>query len=55
MAHVDDMATHAIGRYLPFTQTGIQAVLAIPLGMSYIVVPLLDWLVGTDTNNPLRS
>ena len=41
-----------LGAIYLFTQTGIQAVLAIPLALSYIVVPLLDWLVGEDTNNP---
>ena len=39
-----------LGAIYLFTQTGIQTVLAIPLGMSYIVVPLLDWLVGSAGN-----
>ena len=32
--------------------TGLTWVLAIPLLNSYVVIPLLDWILGSDTNNP---
>lgn len=34
-----------------FYQTGEQALLLLPL-CGYIVMPILDWLIGSDTNNP---
>ena len=35
-----------------FLQTGNEVILALPLMINYTVVPVLDWLVGADTNNP---
>jgi len=35
-----------------FLQTGNELILALPLMINYIVVPVLDWLIGADTNNP---
>ena len=35
-----------------FFQSGSEWVLATPLIFSYIVIPLLDWLFGSDVNNP---
>jgi alkane 1-monooxygenase len=32
--------------------TGALWVLGLPLLISYILIPLLDWLLGADTNNP---
>ncbi len=43
---------------LPFTgiylhaATGIQAWLLLPLFLSYVVIPLADWIHGEDKNNP---
>jgi hypothetical protein len=38
-----------IGLYL---QAGAEWLLALPLLIAYTLIPLLDWLLGTDTNNP---
>jgi len=35
-----------------FYQTGMQWTLALPLAVSYLIFPLVDHLVGSDTNNP---
>jgi len=35
-----------------YLQTGLEWSLAIPLLVSYTAIPLLDWLLGTDTSNP---
>ena len=35
-----------------FTQTGIEALLAIPLGINYLLLPALDWAIGSDSSNP---
>ncbi len=43
------MPVFGIGLYF---LTGSPWVLGIPLMISYIVIPLLDWLMGQDTNNP---
>lgn len=43
------MPVFAIGLYF-LTQSAW--VLGIPLFTSYIIIPILDWLLGADTNNP---
>ena len=35
-----------------FLQSGNELILAIPLLIGYVLFPLLDWLIGSDTNNP---
>ncbi len=35
-----------------FYRTGMEWTLAIPLLTSYLVMPVLDWLIGSDENNP---
>ena len=35
-----------------FTQTGLEALLAIPLGINYLLLPALDWAIGSDSSNP---
>ena len=35
-----------------FYQTGIEWTLCLPLLINYTVMPVLDWLIGSDTNNP---
>ena len=35
-----------------FTQTGIEALLAIPLAINYLLLPALDWAIGSDSSNP---
>lgn len=35
-----------------YSLTGLQWLVATPLIISYIVIPLLDWLLGSDINNP---
>jgi alkane 1-monooxygenase len=35
-----------------FLMTGNELVLATPLLIGYVVFPLLDWMIGSDTNNP---
>ncbi len=35
-----------------YTKTGVEAWLLLPIGLSYILAPLLDWLLGEDENNP---
>jgi alkane 1-monooxygenase len=35
-----------------FLQSGAEWLLAVPLLVAYIFIPLLDWLWGIDTNNP---
>ena len=35
-----------------YYQTGLEWTLALPLLVNYTVLPLLDWLVGSDENNP---
>jgi alkane 1-monooxygenase len=39
------------GVFLYF-QTNTQWLLAIPLLINYIIIPLLDWILGSDVNNP---
>lgn len=43
------MPVFGIGLYF---LTGSPWVLGIPLFTSYVVIPLLDWLLGSDPNNP---
>jgi len=43
--------TPLTGMYLYF-QTGSQWMFALPLVISYVVVPVLDWVIGSDSNNP---
>ena len=40
-----------LGLFLYF-QTGSQWVLTVPLLIVYIVIPVLDWIFGSDINNP---
>ena len=35
-----------------YYQTGLEWTLALPLLVSYTVLPVLDWLIGSDDNNP---
>lgn len=35
-----------------FLQSGNELILAIPLLIGYVLFPLLDWVIGSDTNNP---
>lgn len=35
-----------------YLQVGQEWLLAAPLLVSYVLIPLLDWLLGTDTSNP---
>ncbi len=35
-----------------FFQTGSQWALGLPLFVTYVLIPLLDWILGSDTNNP---
>jgi alkane 1-monooxygenase len=35
-----------------FTQTNNEAWLLLPLGLNYVIAPLLDWILGEDQNNP---
>lgn len=35
-----------------FIQSGNELILAIPLLIGYVLFPLLDWVIGSDTNNP---
>ena len=35
-----------------FHATGLEWTLYLPLVASYVVIPLLDWIIGTDDNNP---
>jgi len=35
-----------------YYQTGSQWALAIPLAFTYLVIPFLDWAIGSDENNP---
>ena len=35
-----------------YYQTGLEWTLALPLLVNYTILPLLDWLVGSDENNP---
>ena len=37
---------------LLYLRSGEEWVLAVPLLIAYIFIPLLDWLWGIDTNNP---
>ena len=37
---------------LVFLQTGLEWVLALPMLFIYLVIPLLDSIIGSDTNNP---
>ena len=32
--------------------TGSQWSFAIPLIITYVIIPFLDWVIGSDTNNP---
>jgi alkane 1-monooxygenase len=40
-----------LGIFLYF-QTGSQWMLGIPLAFTYVVIPVLDWALGSDENNP---
>ncbi len=40
-----------LGIFLYF-RFGYEWVLAVPLLINYIVIPVLDWIFGSDTNNP---
>ena len=35
-----------------FYKTGLEWTLCLPLLMNYTVLPVLDWLIGSDNNNP---
>ena len=35
-----------------FAQTNNEAWLLLPLGLTYVIAPLLDWILGEDQNNP---
>lgn len=35
-----------------FLMTGAQWLLCMPLVLNYVIIPILDWLVGEDVNNP---
>ncbi|MDC0953650.1 alkane 1-monooxygenase [Porticoccaceae bacterium] len=35
-----------------FYRTGVEWTLCLPLLLSYTLMPLLDWLIGSDSNNP---
>ena len=35
-----------------FYQTGIEWTLGLPLAVNYLVLPFLDYLIGSDENNP---
>ena len=37
---------------LLYFRFGYEWVLAVPLLINYIVIPVLDWILGSDTNNP---
>ena len=39
------------GIFLYF-QGGPEWVLAVPLFINYFVIPILDWIFGSDINNP---
>ncbi len=43
-----------LGIFLYF-RFGAEWLLAVPLSINYCVIPLLDWLVGCDTNNPAEE
>jgi alkane 1-monooxygenase len=40
-----------LGIFLYF-QSGSQWLLGIPLAILYLVLPFMDWALGSDTNNP---
>ena len=40
-----------LGIFLYF-RTGLQWVLVVPLFINYIIIPVLDWIFGSDINNP---
>jgi len=40
-----------LGIFLYF-QTGYQWLLIVPLFITYIIIPVLDWVLGSDINNP---
>ncbi|HET6565723.1 MAG TPA: alkane 1-monooxygenase [Xanthomonadales bacterium] len=35
-----------------YLQSAAEWMLAVPLAISYVMIPVLDWLLGVDTNNP---
>ncbi len=35
-----------------YFQTGAQWLLMFPIVFAYVLIPLLDWMLGSDTNNP---
>ena len=35
-----------------YLQTGNEVLLVLPLIINYLVLPVVDWIVGVDTNNP---
>ena len=35
-----------------YVRSGSEWMLIVPLSVSYLVIPVLDWVVGSDTNNP---
>ena len=35
-----------------YVRSGSEWMLIVPLSVSYLVIPVLDWIVGSDTNNP---
>lgn len=37
---------------LLYLESGLTWTLAVPLMFAYLVIPLLDWFIGADTNNP---
>ena len=35
-----------------YLQTGNEVILALPLTIGYVIFPLLDWAIGSDSSNP---
>lgn len=35
-----------------YLRTGQEAIFVIPLLVSYVIIPILDWMIGTDSSNP---
>ena len=35
-----------------YLRTGQEAIFVVPLIVSYVIIPLLDWMIGTDSSNP---
>ena len=46
------MPVFALSGIFCFQLTGEQWMLWLPILLSYLVIPILDWLIGVDNNNP---